>query len=766
MDNYQKLKFNVLFEDIFLFYRKAYVNSFDNFRNDFINKYYPDFSLDDDLIEIIDQANLDDSSIDSNDYLTSIFSKISLNNKSNKKYYITPNKLVLNDSIFPKKDLNNNFDFKSLWDDFIEEFDLIKNHEDFNTVLALLRKYFSLICYKEDISLFDHLKITNAISNCLYLNNSSNFHNKPFIIINGDISGIQKFIFKNSSLKKSQKGMSKRLRGRSLYLSLLTESLANKLIVDLDLDLTNILFCAGGRFTIISPNTPHCLEVIENLKFKINKKLIEKFNAELYLSLVNIDVSFEDLHDFNLILSKLNFLTKEDKTHKFVDHLYYLFNDDESFGNNICPYCGKSIENNRVCDNCNYQEKLGAAVVNSKYLIVFKGFDESSFSICGNNYLFKGSDEEVIDFLDSNFLENVTVYKLNDTNFLDIVSEVYTKNVSFDFKFIGNTIPSIGNDLLIFDHLGKISKGLNNIGVLKMDVDNLGEIFYKGIYDEYLKSNIYKVSSLSTFLDIFFSGIINNIAKKFRVYTYCGEFKESFEEIKLDFGINGIKSVFKPNSNYDVPIELEQFSTSTLYISYSSGDDLLIVGPYDDVICFALEFREKFKQWTGYNESINISAGIGIFNYNFPIGNAVIQSELYLNQSKKCGKDKITILNQTLSWEDIGEIIGFNNLFNFSKKLEILYDENKIPRSFIYSLLNIWVQNEKFLLERTNDEIKDEESWYNYNLYKVSSNFFVPIYYNSLKKINNTQVQDDLAMCYKFIPWVKLPVFWANSRVL
>jgi len=38
---------------------------------------------------------------------------------------------------------------------------------------------------------------------------------KRFLLVGGDISGVQKFIYKLASPEKAQKGMSKQLRGRS-----------------------------------------------------------------------------------------------------------------------------------------------------------------------------------------------------------------------------------------------------------------------------------------------------------------------------------------------------------------------------------------------------------------------------------------------------------------------------------------------------------------------------------------------------------------------
>ena len=778
MDNYLKLKFNVLFRDIFYFYNKAFPsNDYNVFLNDFVKLYYEDDILDNigDLVKIIDSVDILENYDNSQRCLTSIFSNIQLENSKPIKHFIPLNKLELNESIFPKVDEEYVLNFENLWEEFFSEFELIKDKNNFNTILALLKKYASTICYNDDISLFEHLKITNALSNCLYLNYNQDIDENPFLIINGDISGIQNFIYKISGIKKSQTGISRRLRGRSIFVTLFSESISDKIISELNLDSTNILFCSGGRFTIIVPNTKENLKKINDIEDEINKEFLESFNIDLCLILASCDVSFDDLKDYNKISLKSSRLLSKKKKNKFINQLDVLFNEENGDVNGLCKYCGNKIKENfddseGICDRCKMQFNLGKSVANAKYMVTYKRFASSRKNIFGLNYEFFKSKEEVIDFVNSrSFYNDYHIYKLNDTNFLDSMNEIFIPDVSFDFKFLGNTVPNITNDfsnsdnLLSFEHLSLISKGSNYIGVLKMDVDNLGEIFYKGFNQKNNQLNVFRISSLSFFLDLFFLGLINEIAKNFKIYSDCGSFKEDFFEFDLMFE-DAVKTVYKPKNNFEVPMELEQFSTSTIYINYSGGDDLLVVGPYDDIIEFSILFRDKFKQWTGWNSSINISAGIGIYNHTFPIGNAAVQVENILNRSKSCGKDKITLFNQTLSWDDMGEIIGFKRIFDFGKKLENLDHEGFFTRNFIFYLLNIWEKNKSQQIREIDEKsIDDEDLWYKLNRAKASTNLFVPKYYYKLSDID-IEIRDDLASDFRFIPWIKIPVSWVSLR--
>lgn len=773
MDEYHKLKFNVLFNDIYLFYRKAFNSkNFADFIEEFINNFFPNLLLDEDyLLQIINEANLYDNYDENSIGLSSIFSKITLNESIPKKYYVPLMKLELNDDIYPSLDFKKHSDYRTLWFSFINELRLLGNYINFDNVLALLKKYTTTICYNDDISLFDHLKVTNALSNCIFLHSRNNDANNPFLIINGDVSGIQKFIYKISKPGKQQPRISKRLRGRSLYVTLLTELIANRIISKLNLDSTNIIFCSGGRFTIIAPNIDKVHKLIKELENEFNKEFIDKFNSELYLILVSHDVSSGDLMEYANISSKSSKLISQKKKHKFLNQLDYLFDEESDDDIKLCKFCGNKIkhetftEEDEICNECNTQELFGKMVANAKYMVTYENYAEYKYTFFGLNYRFLDSQEKVVDFVNLNDFNNVHIYKLNDTNFIDIVENIYINNVCFDFKFIGNTVPYLDKEVLTFEQLSHLSKGLNKIGVLKMDVDNLGEIFYKG-FNSNSRLNIYRISSLSFLLDFFFLGLINNIANKFKVYTSCGSYnKDNFIEIK-HFDETGYNPFFKPKDNFKVPKDLEQFSTSTIYINYSGGDDLLIFGPYDDIINFSIVLRDKFKEWTCDNSSINISAGIGVYNYMFPIGNASIEVESFLNKSKNCGKDKITLFNQTLSWDDVGDILGFKRILTFGKKLEDLTENGLVPLTFTSSLYDIWEKNKNFQLNDMDErDVNDEDSWLEYNSKKLVSGLHVPKYYYRLGMVEKENIRNELSGYFKFIPWIKIPVSWVNLRL-
>ena len=123
MDEYQKLKFNVLFKDIYLFYKKAFNSkNFDDFTDEFINKFFPNSLIDDDfLLDIIKKANISDDYDEDSVGLSSIFSKISLDDTMPKRHYVPLMKLELNDNIYPSVSFEKYSDYRELWFSFINE---------------------------------------------------------------------------------------------------------------------------------------------------------------------------------------------------------------------------------------------------------------------------------------------------------------------------------------------------------------------------------------------------------------------------------------------------------------------------------------------------------------------------------------------------------------------------------------------------------------------------------------------------------------------
>jgi CRISPR-associated protein Csm1 len=781
--------------------------------------------------ERIKDENKDNVSVN-RESLISIFSRVKLNEtKENQEYHVPLEQLSLDSFDKLKPQLGNvTTDYRVLWRAFEKEMKRM-NSLDFNTTLAILKKYTSTIpsvVYKAeaDISLFDHLKTTAALATCRFRYHQETKklhqtdHQEVYLVITGDVSGIQNFIYKVSS-PKAQSGMSQRLRGRSLYLNLLNDAIASKLVKDLGLNQSNILFCGGGRFNIISPNTEKAKLEISKFRDKINNLFIKKFNSELYLSLESKSCSGNDLKRFGEITAELNSKISENKKHKFINQLDKVFEiEKEVKHDKTCSVCGKETYND-ICVECESHKRLGRNATNSAFMIKcflksddnYKSnfnydFYEKDLSI---GYLFKNY-RKTVDFIknlndvDEKY-EKIEVIRLNSTEFLDkdIVESVnslkedLSNKISLSFNFLGNTIPRHPETTLYFEHLAKISKGADKLGIVKMDVDNLGKIFTTGFkhlgketddekeIDE--GGTISRISTLSSQLDMFFSGFINEIAKEYRIFKdICPNCKEKVEKGEIEKITLNIQNddLADSNSNSESSdnssskrdsftvykeigekvcsdCEKESNTIPTIHINYSGGDDLLVFGPYDDIMEFSKEFRKKFREWTCQNPAITLSAGINIVDSKFPIGKAAIQADDYLEASKNCGKDKdkITLFNDVVKWESGGNFEGYYELLDFAKELEKYVEKGDISRGMVYNLLRLW--QDTFLDYSEIPNGSDE--WTDNNNARIQRKKYVPNYKYKLRLIKNNTIKDDLdKKGIKFMPYIRIPVSWTSLR--
>ena len=129
---------------------------------------------------------------------------------------------------------------------------------------------------KPDVSLYDHSKAVAALAVALWryhydqghdpetvrraLADRADWNEPKFLLIQGDCFGIQDFIFATGG--ETQKRAAKLLRGRSFYVSLLSECAALWVLESLDLPGTSQIINAAGKFLIVAPNTP---EIVEKL---------------------------------------------------------------------------------------------------------------------------------------------------------------------------------------------------------------------------------------------------------------------------------------------------------------------------------------------------------------------------------------------------------------------------------------------------------------------------------------------------------------------
>lgn len=582
--------------------------------------------------------------------LKSIFTFFNKTENNDKYYY--PVNLNNDRIIYPslKNELKeNDINLEKLKRD-LENIDIDNINSIINTMvnIASYIPYCSNGKMSYDISVYDQLKIKSALVSSLVYNNGLNYNNLDynenyFALLSADISGIQKFIYTISS-----KGALKSLRARSFYLEIMLEHIVDEILEKFKLSRFNLLYTGGGHFYIILPNLNNLYEIIKNIKDKINDWFISEFSIDLYIAMDIQEFSFNDLNNTKNIFDSLSQKLSQDKQKRYnKEQLKMILTPRENKSDFECSICHTSSKNTKerddnlgyVCNICYNLYKAGKYLTNEEdnIIIVSNKNDLDKESIVKMPSIFQDSERYL--YFGENFNDIIRVYSKN--NLINKNINLYIGNYNFKNK---------SSDLISFEDLIKDTKGIKRIGVLRCDVDNLGEAFING-FGEY--SDIFRTSSLSRHLSLFFKYYINFICKS-------------------DIGFNNF-NLYNNEINFN--------KDKKIVIVYSGGDDVFLVGYWLDVINFAFDLRESFRKYT--NNKLTFSAGIGFFNHKYPISKMAEQTgELEQlaknNKYKDIEKDSISLFG--IPYESRKEKNNkFEYCFNWS---EFKFITEKISKIF------------------------------------------------------------------------------------
>lgn len=629
----------------------------------------------------------------------------------------------------------------------------------FNELYYLLHRYTWSIpsatnVKPADISLFDHSKTTAAICGCIAACEGQYVvDDREFLLVGADCSGIQSFIF-HIVEGVGVGGVSKRLRGRSFYLTMLMEVLSRYLIRKTALTLANINFCGGGNLELLLPNTKETCEILTEFEERVNEWLLESFSGHLALVVDWVPMSRNELRDSfarmkTMLQDRLS--GKKMQKHKAALSSPYFWIRQHQRPDTlltICRSCNLSIvgKSESICRGCHDQKTSGALLPKTRAL-VFASPDTEWYDSRVPKKLSFGPFGAVYmaDRLD------VSIWNARKGYLEPVLLDLEAKGTS-GFYLLCNTMPVAlvemhletesdpeGEDererlgqvpagqTLSFNTLADMATGDKRIGVLKMDVDNLGLIFSLGLEpgtaaegSQSRFRSISRISTVSRQLSFFFNGI---------VATACEEVFQSWIETS-EWG----KRVRRANTDV----------SNIFYTVFSGGDDLFVIGPWDRIIELAALIRSLFKDFTCHNPNVTISAGIFICKPKYPIALAAAKAEAALEQSKHKGKNRITVFGETAVWDyedrdkskafettlkqayapfeateiaseqiyrgdlDRAErvrILPFSRLSTFANVLVELTATAKVPRGFVHRLIEA---NRRFFRRRYSEE-KDRE---------------------------------------------------------
>lgn len=504
-----------------------------------------------------------------------------------------------------------------------------------------------------DVSLYDHVKLTAAFAVCMwhyfqtqqitdyrkacFEKESSKVRNLPmYLLVSGDLSGIQKFIYTIPS-----KGALKSLRGRSLYLELLVENIVDEILEACRVSRSCLLYTGGGHFYMLLPNTDFVKDRLESFQRQLQEWFLEYYGNRLYMALAWEPCSAVDfMQEGNgagtvfrnvsqaLGKAKLNRYSEEQLKALFTPGSQYTKMQDGERECAICHTSTAQLEPYGEPGNGDASETEACANCNGLYRLGKEALSEGVF------YIGKDSLKEGIPlpgFRRKLYLRAVPQEKLEK---IPPPERIYTKNeillgnpVATHLWMGDYTCKNAYGTPMEFADLARQSggnageTGIERIGILRADVDNLGAAFIGGLPGEY--DTLSRKAALSRTLSLFFKRYLNGICKGI-----------------LPQGIPGF-TLFSG----------EQKKERKVHIIYSGGDDVFLAGTWDDIIETAVDLRHAFHRYT--NGKLTFSAGIGFFKPSFPISQMARKTEELENYAKQNpGKNSVSLFGQVVRYKD------------------------------------------------------------------------------------------------------------------
>ena len=613
-------------------------------------------------------------------------------------------------SIFPVNsvecEVNNRSEaqkeYGKLWDSFIDHLKQIpeshKNNlplwlDHFETLwLTFTHSIPSATAFEtiSDISLFDHSKVVAALATAIWnyhfvrqdneeivkknLVNRADWDESKLLFIQGDLSGIQEFIFDAGG--ESTKQAAKLLRGRSFYVSLLAECAALQVLDALNLPPTSQVVNAAGKFTIIAPNTERVIATLKQLRQKFDRWFIDYTLGQTSISIAWTEASCNDLRSgsrensqFDKLVMNLFNELETVKLRRFdlcgncdAKPIFYerYLDDVGKFG--VCSIDNRSPANgeNSHSQLADDQIKIGTLLVKDDLnrLIITrnklsgKNVFSLDLDILGFYVAFTGSQtvsgkfgEEV---KQGNILR-VWDFKPTANPERPLFDGYARRNVSTwvpsaSAEESGNKISdsiekeigelSDGQQVKTFEDLTHNSIGKSALMTLKGDVDNLGKIFENG----FRAPSLSRMTSLSRQIDAFFT-------------------------VYLPF--------------------LCQTEYPDTYTIFAGGDDFFLLGPWSQQLEFAFRLRKEFSRYVANNSALSFSAGLRMTKPKIPVRHLAAMAEESVQQAKQYkegSKNAVSCFESTVSWSDFEELLQAQN------RLEHLIEKAQLSHGYVYSL--------------------------------------------------------------------------------
>lgn len=615
------------------------------------------------------------------------------------------------DVLFPQQKLSESqlkSAYQTLWQQFVQ--DVENRLTDQNTLdgvitslMALMQQYTWCVpaaFYRSvpDISLYDHSRVTAAVGVCVAdIDNETvsqllqgvnqrqpDAQTQVAYLLSGDISGVQHFIYTITA-----RGATSALRGRSFYIQTLTDAIANYVLRQLQLPITNLIYSGGGNFTILIPASEY--EQVAVVQQQLDQIMLKHHRGELYVALGLAPLTAADFqvdafhHTWKKVLQDVGRAKRQRFNQLSPSDLSAFFapvgrGGDDSQECQVTHYEGADVETETLEDGSVVRksamvrtlEQLGKQLRGAEAIMLTQHMPEACEAGTGyasvllelgygmhlyqkGKWHFDGHQR---------LPDQITIAGFQGTppdDALQLIQRHYPETPLIRAqRFITNVAPHYADSaraehIVAFEDLQAASTGLKRLGVLRMDVDDLGQLFAQGFTtnDGANYATLARVASLSFSMQLYFEGWVSVLCEQMNDAQY------------------------------------RAMKNGTVYSIYSGGDDLFIVGAWDHLVELAQQIREDFRAFTG--ERADLSGGLTLHGGKEPLYQSASAAHSALDAAKDLhGKGGFAILGQPLKWEQF--FIVQDYVAELIKIVGDSEDNHKANRSILQILLQLYAQ--------------------------------------------------------------------------
>ena len=722
-----------------------------------------------------------------------LFEQIRLDSKAEQKYvYRYPLKPLSPNSIFPVEaskyegndDKAAQKEYNDLWHGFTEALKLMpKSHRNnwslwldhFETVWGVYTQAIpsaTAFNIRPDVSLYDHSRVAAALATALWRYHhergetgevtakelkaqQQSWQDKKFLLIQGDFFGIQDFIFASGG--ETNKRAAKLLRGRSFYVSLLSECAALKVLDALDLPSTSQVINAAGKFLIVAPHTPATIEKLQLVRQELDSWFLQHSWGQAGVGLAWTQASCNDFRrssrdvgvapTVGAIAVGATPTSRLESISPYQKLIKKLFEQLEVIKNQRLNLCGESLAP-----------------------IIFKDFLDSFDNDKGVCKIDGRSPAKI--FRDNDWISELADDQINIGTWLVKPDK---QRILITRKTLGMQstlkIPVFGYEISFTEaeeEKGNFGEQARNGNLLRAWDFSLPESADKALWNGYARRSINAFVPITTANDLLeeqwdkYIGLEEKLVEgeaKTLNHLACGDRKPDQTNPNKWQGISALSTlkgdvdnlgmIFQSGLGDDVSFsktaalsrQINAFFTVYLpwlcqteypntYTVFAGGDDFFLIGPWLSQIKLAGKMQQAFQNYVTGNQEVHFSAGISTTKPGLPIGQLGDLAENALEQAKahnpptpvgaasvgatptsrlvRLPKNAVTCFNQTISWDDFCELT--NNRLTY---LQQLSQDNSLSTGYVYGLFNLIDMAEKV------NENPENAIWHSYFAYRT-----------------------------------------------